>query len=657
MKRLGICLATAVALAATSAAGPAQALPAAVCDTTTPLTLLTFNDFHGRLATSSPNTAAFVGTIEEQRAAAGEDHTLLISGGDNVGASLFTSFAQNDEPTLELLRTMDVTASAAGNHEFDQGWPDLRDRIAPGVNFPYLAANVLDASGKPVLPASTVVTKGGLRIGIVGGVTQDLPSLVSPAGLTGLTVTDLVPAVNKVIGELKDGNTANGEADVIVVTVHEGAPDGTKTLAQNVGLSPAFAAIANDLDPRAQVVVNAHTHQAYTFDAPNGAGLRPILQAGNYASNVGRVQLKLDANTGATCSYSSAVLPITTTPLSQLLTTYPRVAQVKTIVDDAITKATQIGQQVIGTATAPITRALVTNPDGSITDDRARESTLSNMVAQMFADEVGKGDPNVIGMQNPGGNRQDFDAGPITYAEAAAILPFANSLMTTQLTGAQVKTVLEQQWQRDKDGKVPTRPYLQLGLSKNVTYTYDASRPEGDRITSISVNRQPINPSTLYTIVSGSFLISGGDNFREIAKGVNTRDAGRADLEAWVGWIKQQQTLSPSYAKHAVSVHPLPTTLKRGTTVRFEVGVPQDTLALDTLDFKTNGLANDNLIAFVRAKKRAGSAQVAVGAGDVRDGQTTVSVRIPKRVQPGTATLVLRVYDSRTVVRIPVTIR
>ncbi|MBK8447108.1 MAG: bifunctional metallophosphatase/5'-nucleotidase [Micropruina sp.] len=643
---------------------PGPGLPAAVCDTTTPLTVLSFNDFHGRLSNSSPNTAAWVGTIEEQRAAAGENNTLLVSGGDSVGASLFASFAQDDEPTIELLNALDLTASSVGNHEFDRGWPDLRDRIKPGVDFPYLVSNVTDnTTGNTILPAYDIVEKNGLRVGIIGGVTQDLGSLVSPAGLTGITVEPLVPAVNGVIADLKDGDPANGEADVIVVTVHEGAPVGTQTLEQNVAASPAFADIANNLDARAQVVVNAHTHQAYAFQAPIGTGTRPILSAGSYASNVGRVQLTLDATTGATCAYTATVLPVTSTPVATLVATYPRVAQAKAIVDEAIATSNEIGKQVIGTATDPISRALITNAAGVVTgDDRARESTMSNLVAQMFHEVLGKGDKYFIGMQNPGGTRADFDEGPISYAEAAAILPFANELMTSKLTGAQVKTVLEQQWQRDANGNVPTRAYLQLGLSNNVRYTYDAALPEGKRITSISVAGKPIDPKKLYTIGSGSFLIAGGDNFREVAKGRDALDAGRADLEAWVGWIKSKATVSPSFAKHAVSVHTLPTTLKLRKTVTFTLGDPQNEPAagaLDTLDFKSNGLANDNVIAWIEVKQRTwwGMGIAPVGFGDVIAGKSTLRVRIPGWVKPQKATLVVKAYDSGTVVRIPVTIK
>ncbi len=77
---------------------------------------------------------------------------------------------------------------------------------------------------------------------------------------------------------------------------------------------------------------------------------------------------------------------------------------------------------------------------------------------------------------NPGGLRTDIlgardaDAGlKVTYKQAANVQPFANTLVNMNLTGAQIKAALEQQWQ-------PTgasRPFLKLGISKGFTYTYD----------------------------------------------------------------------------------------------------------------------------------------------------------------------------------------
>ena len=106
------------------------------------LNFLGINDFHGRI---DSNTVQFAGTIEQLRAAAAPGATAFLSAGDNIGASLFASAVAKDQPTIDVLNALELTASAVGNHEFDGGWADLRDRvIAGGTNakFPYLGANV-----------------------------------------------------------------------------------------------------------------------------------------------------------------------------------------------------------------------------------------------------------------------------------------------------------------------------------------------------------------------------------------------------------------------------------------------------------------------------------------------------------------------------------
>ena len=129
------------------------------------------------------------------------------------------------------------------------------------------------------------------------------------------------------------------------------------------------------------------------------------------------------------------------------------------------------------------------HPDPNLgRDDRSKESTLGNLVADSLVSSLAPAERGgaTIGVVNPGGLRSElFFAGAdpatqpangdgvITYAEANSVLPFVNNLWTVTLSGAQFKTLFEQQWQRDAAGNVPTRPYLQLGLSKNVSYTFD----------------------------------------------------------------------------------------------------------------------------------------------------------------------------------------
>lgn len=277
---------------------------------------------------------------------------------------------------------------------------------------------------------------------------------------------------------------------------------------------------------------------------------------------------------------------------------------------------------------------------------------MTNMVAQMFHDTLGAGDPEFIGIQNPGGTRDSFNAGPITYREAAMTLPFANSLFTTEITGAQFTKVLEQQWQRTLDGAVPSRPFLQLGLSSNVSYTYDESLPEGSRITSVSINGKPIDPEKTYRVGSGSFLISGGDNFHELAQGTDTRDTGITDLSAWVGWVQDNSPLSPDYSKRGVSAK-LPTgpLTVGGDALSFTFGQALDgglaTQSLDMLltegDKVSPPLANTEITAYLGDRQ--------IGAGTVTEGVGTVSVQLPSDALLSAAA---RAATSRQILRFTV---
>ncbi len=639
--------ATSLAVAAVSSVALATPAHAAACDTTTTLTVLNFNDFHGRLDSANPNTVLFAGTIEEQRAqAGGDDKSLVLSAGDNIGASLFASFIAQDLPTIDLLNAMDVSASAVGNHEFDTGFPRLNGEIKQRATFPYLAANVYQkGTTTPALPAYAIVQKAGLRVAIVGAVTTDTPNMVSPAGIADVEFGDPVEAVNRTIKQLKDGDAANGEADVILVEYHEGPP-GSGTLADNEAASAVFKRIVEQTDARAQAIFNGHTHQTYAYAAPApGGGTRPVVQSGSYASNIGKVALTVDATTGASCTATQTNLGMSTTPVDTLVASYPRAKAAKSVVDGALSNANQVGQQKVGSASAAITRSKATG------NDRGYESAMTNMVADMFFDTLSDGDASFIGMQNPGGTRADLASGDITYAAAAAVLPFANSLMTTKVTGAQLKQVLEEQWQRDVNG-VPLatgRQFLRLGLSKNVSYTYDESRPFNDRITSITVNGAPVDPAKLYTVGSGSFLIAGGDNFRTLGKGTQTKDTGKADLEAWVSWVKAKSPLAPSFAMRGVSVSSATATV--GKPTRITVGAPLGTnpLALDTLDMTSTGAQPTTTVT-------AKIDGVDVGTGTAAQGKVTLDVTVPASVGSGTHSVTLTAAPAGTSVVAPITV-
>ena len=549
-------------------AQPRAAADPADCTPTGTVSMFTYNDFHGRLA----NAAALFTPVEKARASQGDANVALISSGDDIGGSTFESMADDDNPTLKVMAAAGLSARTVGNHEFDKGWADLAGRVNPAVpGVDQLGANVYLKGTRQVaspLKAYTTFKVGELDVAVIGAVTGDLPSLVSPAGISDLTIGDPVDAVNETVSQLPEG------IDLVIASIHEGAPNGNGTGDEQATASPNFRKMWTGIDPRIRVVLGGHTHQTYSWTNDKG---QLFTQAGSYAAALNELKAGVTGD-GALCGISNTTTKIDAKAFD---TSLPRIREITDIVSAAVTKADEIGAQVIGQASEAIS-----TPTGN-SDVRDVESPMSNMVAQMFREVLGGDDPYFIGVQNPGGTRDSFDSGEITYKEAALALPFANTLMATRLTGAQFKTVLEQQWQRNDKGEIPSRPFLRLGLSSNVSYTYDESRPEGDRITSVFVGDSPLDPERLYTVGSTSFLIAGGDNFREFAKGTGTRDTGRVDLEAWTDWVKTRQTLSPSYVKRGLSLVDAPTEINRnGGTATFNFDVPGgDAKAREGVDF------------------------------------------------------------------------
>ncbi|WP_205834199.1 ExeM/NucH family extracellular endonuclease [Crystallibacter degradans] len=645
------------------------------------LNLLGINDFHGRI---DENTVKFAGTVEELRAQ-NPDGTLFTSAGDNIGASLFASASQDDQPTIDVLNALELATTAVGNHEFDKGFADLNGRVSTNSSYPQLGANVYSkGTTTPALQEYALVEVAGLTVGVIGVVTQETSTLVSPGGISTLDFGDPVAAVNRVAAELTDGT--GDEADIILASFHEGAATGASL---DAALDSAvFARIADETSAEVDAIFTGHTHQVYTFDAPvpgTTGETRPIVQTGQYGENVGQIQLSVtegEENGEATfdvTSYEMALEPRKAIPDDdaanadelnkalddELANTYPRVAEVRTIVVAALAEAEVVGARPVGSVTGDITTAFT--PDGEDEDtlperdDRASESTLGNLVADSLMETLsaeGLGGAE-IGVVNPGGLRSELYYAPdgtITSAEANAVLPFVNNLWTTTLTGAQFKTLLEQQWQLDADGNVPSRPFLHLGLSDNVNYTYDPNAEQGSHVTGVWINGEQLDETREYRIGTFSFLAQGGDNFHVFTEGTDTRDSGLIDRDAWIAYLEQNSPLSPSFDRRAVALTGVPATVEPGQQVSFGVskldltslGAPVNTEL--TLRYEP---ADSGASAFTRSVPAA-ALPATLGTFDVADGAATVSFTVPDELSGGVFTLTAA--ESGTLVRLPIEI-
>ena len=634
--------------------------------------ILATNDFHGRLLNNTGNgeagAAVLAGAVKQLRSQ--NPNTVFAAAGDLIGASTFESFIQQDKPTIDALNEAGLDVSAVGNHEFDGGYNDLINRVmAPydadtnpfgGAQWKYIGANVkMKETGDPAVPASWIKTFGDVEVGFIGAVTEDLPSLVSPAGIADITVTDIVDAANATADDLQAAG-----ADVIVLLVHEGA---TTTSLASATDDSAFGQIVNGVDGDIDAIVSGHTHLAYNHSITvpewvtenRPVTTRPVVSAGQYGTFLNQLKFDVNATSGEVVGVSQAVLNLK----SGQTANYPVDAATKTIVDDAVAKANVLGAKKLGEISGGFKRAKLAN---GTTENRGGESTLGNLVAevQRWATQGSTSGSAQIAFMNPGGLRADMvglNSGgypaDLTYKQAAEVQPFANTLVNMQMTGAQIKTVLEQQWQRDSSGNVPSRPFLRLGSSRGFVHTYDVSKPEGSRITGMWLNGVAINPASTYSVTVNSFLASGGDNFRAFANGSSPRDTGKIDLQAMVDYMAAFAGSAPlpiDYAQQAVGVS-------------FPADAPESYRAnRDDVVFNLSSLAFSNATDVKDEQVRVTLDGVELGTfavdntigTDIRDeyGTAAVSVLIPAGTPAGDTALTVTGLTTGTSVPVHVTV-
>ncbi|MFC9561159.1 ExeM/NucH family extracellular endonuclease [Agromyces sp. NPDC056965] len=622
------------------------------------ISVMTINDFHGRIEQAAPAAGAAVLAGAADAVRAENPNTVFAAAGDLIGASTFTSFIQKDSPTIAALNAAGLDVSAAGNHEFDQGWADLRDRVQGEADFEYISSNVfLKGTDETALAPYYTKTFEGVTVGFIGAVTEELHSLVSPAGIADLDVRPIVESVNAQADNLTDGDPANGEVDVLILLVHEGAATAAK---ESVTDGSVFGKIVAGVDPAVDAIVSAHTHLPYNHVVDG----RPVVSAGQYGEQFGLMKLEVDGKTKELVSITNELKPLmttaTTNPPVPAKALYPADPEVAAIVAAATLKANELGGVKVGDITADFNRGQMPGKDANgnpiTVEARGAESTIGNFVADVqlwAAQQDGAAD---IAFMNPGGMRTDLKFkssnaadpdGNVTYREAANVQPFANTLFTQTLTGAQVKQVLEEQWQPAG----ASRPFLKLGVSAGLEVVYDPTAAAGSRVTHVSLNGVELDPAGSYRVVANSFLAAGGDNFFTLGKGTGRADTGKVDLQAMVDWFTVNKTATPDLAQRSVGlVLPAPA---NGTAY-----VPGETLnlALSSLDFSTTEVAAGEVTVSIGGIA-VGTAPVdrTVVATTDEGGRASLAITIPEGLS-GAQQLVVSVAATGTSVEVPVTI-
>ncbi|WP_326631517.1 bifunctional metallophosphatase/5'-nucleotidase [Nonomuraea fuscirosea] len=560
---------------------------------TVPVRLLALNDFHGNLEPPTGSSGRMVdengNTVDAGGAAYIATHmkgltdrnTIAVAQGDLIGATPLVSAAYHDEPSVEFMGKLGLKVAAVGNHEFDEGYTELRrimnggchpvDGCSPagkwkGAKFDYVGANVLfknprertDALaalggsnsakvkqvladwGVPALPPVSIKVMNGVPIGFIGLVTQTTPSIVTSEGIKDLKFVDEVKAANVASKLLK---LVGVKAQVVLV--HEGdqvtagqSPDACSAV------PGAGNRIATQVDAEIDLILSGHSHQAYLCKVKDPAGQdRLYSQGGSFGRVITQVDLRVNTKT-RDVERASVVAD------NHVVTrTVPADPEISAFVQTWKDRVAPVANRPVGTISADITNTAA--PSG--------ESPLGNLIADGQLAATRTGGNAQIALMNPGGVRASLaytsspvneGDGVVTYGEAFTVQPFNNLMQVVTLTGAQLKTVLEQQFTGGPNNQAFTKI---LQPSANFTYTYSRGAAWGSKVSDMKIDGVPVTDTQTIRVAANNFLVGGGDAFLAFTEGTELW-SGPLDIDAFVDQLGRDNPIAPPATNRITAV-------------------------------------------------------------------------------------------------------
>lgn len=623
------------AVAATESPEPSE-------DSVVSLDLYTLTDVHGHIeqVTDSAGVITEAGgpamACYLERARADHQDSALWLVGDQIGASPFMPGLLNENPTIEVMNVLEPVGSTLGNHELDWGVEDLRNRmqgVAPYVapDFEHVAANV---DGAPDVIGDYVIweaPESQLRVGFVGGIGQDVPAKLNPVHTADLTFNEPVAAMNATAQALKK----NDEADIVIAAMH----DDVARFFPQVDTEYVDGFMGGDI------------HVPYLFQQGQDGNEISAIASGQYMDGLGLLNIQYDTVTDEVVDSSVEIIPAHDVAATAINAADECVTDesVQAILDAGKAQADVAGQEVIASGVnAEFHRGTYLNDSGQALAgaNRGVESTLGALLANSFHDQIVvdqvSGETVDIGVMHAGGLREDLvpNDGDVTYAQSFEVQPFGNEVGYTTLSGADFKDVLEQQWKlhdaTDEEkaavglpeaewNSQGSRPMLKLNLSDNVRYTYDPTRDYGDRITSVTIDGQPLDSEANYTVGSVTFLLDGGDSFYSFREGTPTTTYGNLDRD----------TTNTYLAENAANIEARSVKKSVGVTVNApEDGLVTDgyvELALQGLSFSEGPGITDQVTVTVGGESATADVDNSLELTDAvrSDGVGTSTVRVP----------------------------
>ncbi len=473
-------------------------------------TFLHVNDTHDRIEPTviqgkpyggMPRLATLINRYRET-----DPNPIVLHAGDAFQGTFYFNVYEG-LADVAFLNALHLDAMAVGNHEFDKG-PATLGAFARNAQFPLVSAN-LDVSAEPALQSrirgSVIVTRGTERIGIVGGITDTLPTISSPG--PNVRLRELNASLQSEI----DALTRQGINKIVLLT-HIGYEE-----------EQQLARTLHNVD----VIVGGHSHTLLgTTTAPGWPDARGpyptvvdnpdqgktiVVQSWEGEKVLGRVQVTFDEQ-GRVTRWS---------------TTQPVMVD-ETVAEDA----------TLHTLVEAFQKPLLQQRDrkvGSAAEAIPQNAAMGELIADaMLAATAKQG--AVAALMNIGGVRAALEPGDITYGAALSVQPFNNTLVVMDVSGAQLQQALED--------IVEASRFRVLWISAGSSYALDPTQPAGRRVTELMIAGKPVDRNATYRITTNNFVAGGGDGVETLKSAKGYRyDTGMIDSDAFIDYIAAHSPL------------------------------------------------------------------------------------------------------------------
>jgi 2',3'-cyclic-nucleotide 2'-phosphodiesterase (5'-nucleotidase family) len=473
--------------------------------------ILHVNDFHGFAEPYKPlGSGELLGGIPYLAARANElrkeKPSLFLSAGDMIQGNNWANLFQG-ESVMEWMNEMRFDAMTLGNHEFDFGQEVLKKRISES-RFPILGANV---EGLGLIKPYVLKELHGIKVAIIGIVTEDVPLSTHPRNVAGLKFVSPIETVAKYMKALKN------RADIVVILSHIGFP-ADRILAEKV----------KGID----VIMGGHSHTKLA--KPEKVGDTIILQAWEHGKALGVLDLTI--KDGKRIGFEGRLEEIKPDKTKEDKAILAMVNKYKERMDAVLDE--RIGETEV-------------DLDGE--NVRKQETNLGNFIADIMRHVSGAD----VTLMNGGGIRTSIKKGEMRVKDVYSVLPFDNYIVAIQLTGEQVREALEHGVSAVEEGEG------RFPQVSGLFFKYSPSEKKGSRIKEISVSRRPIDLDREYVVATNDFLTVGGDGYKAFGEAIQSSrdfsvvggmikgekvvysDSGRWLRDVVVEYIKERKRIAP----------------------------------------------------------------------------------------------------------------